>query len=109
MDPTSCLPAVPAPELNAGDGAATGIVSILTEEQQALVNINRQCVLKPKTIQSYNNKLMAIISFLEMKATENDQFITNGMIHDLVVPIDLSTVDDKAAYQMIIRPLRSTS
>ena len=90
--------AVPAPELNAGDGAATGIMSILT--------VNRQCILKSKTIQGHNHKLMVIISFLENKAAENDQFITNGTIHDLVVPIDLSTVDDKAAYQMSIRPLR---
>ncbi len=63
-------------------------------------------MLKPKTIRGYNNKLMAIISFLEKKADENDQIITNGTIDDLVVPIDLSTVDDKAAYQMSARPLR---
>jgi hypothetical protein len=80
--------AEPAPKLNAGDGAATGIMSILT--------VNRQCILKSKTIQGHNHKLMVIISFLENKAAENDQFITNGTIHDLVVPIDLSTVYDKA-------------
>jgi hypothetical protein len=49
---------------------------------------------------------MEIISFLENKASENDQFITNGTIDDLVVPTDLSTIDDKAAYQMSLRPLR---
>ena len=83
-----------------------GIVSVLTAEQQALVNINRRCILKPKTIRGYNNKLHAIISFLEKKASENNQFITNGTIDDLVVHIDLTTVDDKAAYQMSVRPLR---
>ena len=83
-----------------------GIVYVLTAEQQALVNINRRCILKPKTIRGYNNKLHAIISFLEKKASENNQFITNGTIDDLVVHIDLTTVDDKAAYQMSVRPLR---
>ena len=82
------------------------IVSVLTAEQQAFVNINRRCILKPKTIRGYNNKLHAIISFLEKKASENNQFITNGTIDDLVVHIDLTTVDDKAAYQMSVRPLR---
>lgn len=99
--------ATPAPlhmatcsQQNSDSTGAGGIVSILTDEQQALVNINRRCVLKPKTIRGYNNKLMAIISFLE------NQFITNRTIDDLVVPVDLSTVDDKAAYQMSARPLR---
>jgi hypothetical protein len=50
--------------------------------------------------------LSAIIAFLEETASENDQVITNGTIDDLVVPIDFTRVDDKAAYQMSIRPLK---
>jgi len=45
-----------------------------------------------------------LIAFLEETASENDQFITNGTIDDLVVPIDFTRGDDKAAYQMSIRP-----
>jgi hypothetical protein len=50
--------------------------------------------------------LNAIIEFLEITVSENDEFITNCTIDDLVVPIDFTRVDDKAAYQMSVRPLR---
>jgi len=48
---------------------------------------------------------MQSFPFSKKKACENNQ-LTNGTIDDLVVHIDLTTIDDKAAYQMRVRPLR---
>jgi len=87
-------------------GQNSDVSTILTAAQQELVNTSRRNVLKIKTTRGYNTMLSTIITFLEEKASENDQFITNGTIDDLVVPIDLTKVDDKAAYQMSLRPLR---
>jgi hypothetical protein len=43
----------------------------LTEEQQALVNTNRQYLTTVETIKGNNKRLSAIISFIEEKAVEN--------------------------------------
>jgi hypothetical protein len=49
---------------------------------------------------------MQSFPFSKKKASENNQFITNGTIDDLVVHIDLTTVDDIAASQMSVMPLK---
>lgn len=77
-------------------GVNSEVSTVLTAAQQELVNISRRNALKIKTVRGYNKMLSAIIAFLEEMASENDQFITNGTIDDLVVPIDLKRVDDKA-------------
>ena len=79
-------------------GETSTIEAGLTEEQQALVNTNRQYLTTVETIKGHNKRLSAIISFIEEKAGENPLFITNGTISDLVVPLDLDLVDDKEAY-----------
>ena len=87
-------------------GVNSDVSTVLTAAQQELVNTARRNALRIKTIRGYNKMLNAIIEFLEITASENDEFITNGTIDDLVVPIDFTRVDDKAAYQMSVRPLR---
>ena len=87
-------------------GVNSDVSTVLTAAQQELVNIARRNALKIKTIRGYNKMLNAIIEFLEITVSENDEFITNSTIDDLVVPIDFTRVDDKAAYQMSVRPLR---
>ncbi len=57
-----------------------GIVSVLTAEQQALVNINRRCILKPKTIRGYNNKLLAFISFLKKMLARTINLLQMGQL-----------------------------
>ena len=79
-------------------GETSTIEAGLTEEQQALVNTNRQYLTTVETIKGHNKRLSAIISFIEEKAVENPLFIQNGTISDLVVPLDLDLVDDKEAY-----------
>jgi len=96
----------PATAPSVGVNVNSDISTVLTAAQQELVNIARRNALKIKTIRGYNKMLNAIIEFLEITVSENDEFITNSTIDDLVVPIDFTRVDDKAAYQMSVRPLR---
>ena len=52
-------------------GETSTIEAGLTEEQQALVNTNRQYLTTVETIKGNNKRLSAIISFIEEKAVEN--------------------------------------